>query len=247
MSFVANPAAQMLKTLENQSVYHLGFIPQHFNSFFATLASKLHQNVVLFLFCGRLDLWYETNDCMLVWGGIFVLNYNLQLWYCRPLELVLLHTFQDAMQGYYPHLTFLGFKCFRIVLVWPRGCWTAGRKASWVLNGQFHAWLHCLIDCRGVNISLTKPIWKLSNDKSVRLLWVCENSMLLLYCCDPHYDLCFTIPSLLFLNCMGCDVILALKIIRLSEGIVFIFPIVRLFFLSWMALNLCVSSTWKQA
>jgi seryl-tRNA(Sec) selenium transferase len=23
-----------------------------------------------------------------------------------------------------------------------------------------------------------------------------ENSMLLLYCCDPHYDLCFTIPSL---------------------------------------------------
>jgi hypothetical protein len=113
----------------------LGFIPQHFNSFFATLASKLHQNVVLFLFCGRLDLWYETNDCMLVWGGIFVLNYNLQLWYCRPLELGLLHTFQDAMQGYYPHLTFLGFKCFRIVLVWPRGCWTAGRKASWVLNG----------------------------------------------------------------------------------------------------------------
>ena len=35
-----------------------------------------------------------------------------------------------------------------------------------------------------------------------------------------------------FLNCMGCDVILSLKIIRLSEGIVFIFPIVRLFFLS---------------
>jgi hypothetical protein len=29
------------------------------------------------------------------------------------------------------------------------------------------------VDCRGVNISLTKPIWKLSNDKSVRLryLW----------------------------------------------------------------------------
>jgi hypothetical protein len=24
------------------------------------------------------------------------------------------------------------------------------------------------VDCRGVNISLTKPIWKLSNDKSVR-------------------------------------------------------------------------------
>jgi hypothetical protein len=27
MSFVANPAAQMLKTLENQSVYHWGLFP----------------------------------------------------------------------------------------------------------------------------------------------------------------------------------------------------------------------------
>ena len=61
------------------------------------------------------------------------------------------------------------------------------------------------VDCRGVNISLTKPIWKLSNDKSVRLRYfVKRNSMLLLYCCDHHYDLCFTIPSLPFLNiCMG--------------------------------------------
>jgi hypothetical protein len=25
---------------------------------------------------------------------------------------------------------------------------------------------------------------------------LCENCMSLLYCCDPHYDLCFTIPSL---------------------------------------------------
>jgi hypothetical protein len=32
------------------------------------------------------------------------------------------------------------------------------------------------VDCRGVNISLTKPIWKLSNDKSVKLTAVilCE-------------------------------------------------------------------------
>ena len=67
------------------------------------------------------------------------------------------------------------------------------------------------VDCRGVNISLTKPIWKLSNDKSVRLRYfVKRNSMLLLYCCDHHYDLCFTIPSLPFLNiCMGHAVILA--------------------------------------
>ena len=67
------------------------------------------------------------------------------------------------------------------------------------------------VDCRGVNISLTiQPIWKLSNDKSVRVRYLCENSMLLLYCCDPHYDLCFTIPSLLFLNCMGHAVILVM-------------------------------------
>jgi hypothetical protein len=67
------------------------------------------------------------------------------------------------------------------------------------------------VDCRGVNISLTKPIWKLSNDKSVRLRYfVKRNSMLLLYCCDHHYDLCFTIPSLPFLNYIGRAVILAL-------------------------------------
>jgi hypothetical protein len=60
------------------------------------------------------------------------------------------------------------------------------------------------VDCRGVNISLTKPIWKLSNDKSVRLRqFVKRNSMLLLYCCDHHYDLCFTISSLPFLKLHG--------------------------------------------
>ena len=39
-----------------------------------------------------------------------------------------------------------------------------------------------------------------------------ENSMLLLYCCDPHYDLCFTIPSLLYIKLHGTSgaVILAL-------------------------------------
>jgi hypothetical protein len=67
------------------------------------------------------------------------------------------------------------------------------------------------VDCRGVNISLTKSIWKLSNDKSVRVRYfVKRNSMLLLYCCDHHYDLCFTISSLPFLNCMGRAVVLAL-------------------------------------
>ena len=67
------------------------------------------------------------------------------------------------------------------------------------------------VDCRGVNISLTKPIWKLSNDKNVRLRYFEKrNSMLWLYCCDHHYDLCFTIPSLPFLNSMGHAVILAL-------------------------------------
>ena len=30
-----------------------------------------------------------------------------------------------------------------------------------------------------------------------------ENSMLLLYCCDPHYDLCFTIPSLRYIKLHG--------------------------------------------
>ena len=30
----------------------------------------------------------------------------------------------------------------------------------------------------------------------LRVHVIAENSMLLLYCCDPHYDLCFTIPSL---------------------------------------------------
>ena len=69
------------------------------------------------------------------------------------------------------------------------------------------------VDCRGVNISLTiKAIWKLSNDNSVRLRYfVKRNSMLLLYCCDHHYDLCFAISNLTFLNCMGRAVILSLK------------------------------------
>ena len=32
---------------------------------------------------------------------------------------------------------------------------------------------------------------------------LCENSMLLLYCCNPHYDLCFAIPSLPFFKLHG--------------------------------------------
>ena len=83
-----------------------------------------------------------------------------------------------------------------------------------------------------------------------------ENSMLLLYCCDPHYDLCFstfTIPGLPYIIKLHgtCCHFSFLLIIRLSkhrqssqsEGIVFIFSIARPFFLSWMALNICVSST----
>jgi hypothetical protein len=32
---------------------------------------------------------------------------------------------------------------------------------------------------------------------------LCENSMLLLHCCDHHYDLCFTISSLHFFKLHG--------------------------------------------
>ena len=60
------------------------------------------------------------------------------------------------------------------------------------------------VDSRGVNISPTiKPIWKLSNEKSVKATTLCENGMLLLYCCVPHYDLCFAIPSLPFFKLHG--------------------------------------------
>ena len=100
------------------------------------------------------------------------------------------------------------------------------------------------VDCRGVNISLTKPIWKLSNDKNVRLRYfVKRNSILLLYCCDHHYDLCFTIPSLPFLNCMGHAVVFNSFINNASERRNCVLYIARLFFLTWMTLNLRVSST----
>jgi hypothetical protein len=67
------------------------------------------------------------------------------------------------------------------------------------------------VDCRGVKISLTKPIWKFSNDMIVRLRYFVKRiRMLLLYCCGHDYDLCFTISSLPFLNCIGRAVILAL-------------------------------------
>jgi hypothetical protein len=95
------------------------------------------------------------------------------------------------------------------------------------------------VDCRGENISLTKPIWKLSNDKNVRLRYfVKRNSILLLYCCDHHYDLCFTIPSLPFLNCMGHAVVFNSFINNASERRNCVLYIARLFFLTWMTLNL---------
>jgi hypothetical protein len=66
------------------------------------------------------------------------------------------------------------------------------------------------VDCRGVNISLTKPIWKLSNDKSVRLRYFVKTACyfcivaIIIMICVLLYQL------YLFLNCMGRDVILAL-------------------------------------
>ena len=47
-------------------------------------------------------------------------------------------------------------------------------------------------------------------EKKQHLITASYYSILLLYCCDHHYDLCFTIPSLPFLNCMGHAVVLAL-------------------------------------
>jgi hypothetical protein len=61
------------------------------------------------------------------------------------------------------------------------------------------------VDCRGVNISLTKPIWKLSNDKSVRYFvktaYCCIVAILIMTCVLLY-------QVYLFLNCMGRAVIL---------------------------------------
>ena len=60
------------------------------------------------------------------------------------------------------------------------------------------------VDSRGVNISLTiKPILKAFQRQERQAAILCENSMLLLYCCDPRYDLCFAMPSLLFFKLHG--------------------------------------------
>jgi hypothetical protein len=56
------------------------------------------------------------------------------------------------------------------------------------------------VDCRGVNISLTKTNMEAFERQECQIL--CENSILL-YCCDPHYDLCFTIASLPFFKLHG--------------------------------------------
>ena len=73
-----------------------------------------------------------------------------------------------------------------------------------------------------------------------------ENSMLLLYCCDPHYDLCFTIPSLPYIKLHGTCCHFSFinnPSVKAKELCLYNFPIARPFFLSWMALNICVSST----
>jgi hypothetical protein len=71
------------------------------------------------------------------------------------------------------------------------------------------------------------------------MLWYCVKTAC--HCC---------IVAILIMTCVLLYQVylsfLALYIIRLSEGIV-MFPIARLFFLSWMALNLRVWSTWKHA
>ena len=88
-----------------------------------------------------------------------------------------------------------------------RGGWTAGRKASWVLSTQFRMWASLTVDCRGVKISL---IWKLSNDKSVRLRCFVKIAC---YCCIVAILtlICVLVYQVyLFLNCMGRAVILAL-------------------------------------
>ena len=62
------------------------------------------------------------------------------------------------------------------------------------------------VDCRGVNISLTKPVWKLSNDKSVRYsvkTACCCIVAILIMTCVLLYQV------YLFFNCMGRAVILA--------------------------------------
>ena len=61
------------------------------------------------------------------------------------------------------------------------------------------------VDCRGVIISLTKPIRKLSNDKSVRYCVKtahCGIVAILIMTCVLLYQV------YLFLNCMGRAVIL---------------------------------------
>jgi hypothetical protein len=47
------------------------------------------------------------------------------------------------------------------------------------------------VDCRGVNISLTKKIWKLSNDKSNVRYSV--KTAYLLYCCDLPIMTCVSL------------------------------------------------------
>ena len=102
------------------------------------------------------------------------------------------------------------------------------------------------VDCRGVNISLTiKPIWKLSNDKSVRLRYFVKTAC---YCCVVAIIImtCVLLYQVyLFFKLHGtcCHFSFINNPSEKRNCVSFIFPIARLFFLSWMALNLRVSST----
>ena len=60
----------------------------------------------------------------------------------------------------------------------------------------------------------------IAKDKIVRL----RNSMLCIYCCGSHYDLCSSIPSLPFLKLHGVCCHFSFVNIRPKQGFVFIYP-----------------------
>jgi hypothetical protein len=108
------------------------------------------------------------------------------------------------------------------------------------------------VDCRGVNISLTKAnIWsfRTTSVSGCDTLWK-EKAC---YCCivaiiSLWLVFCYIKFTFFKLHGTCCHFSFTNNPSR-RKGIVFnfIFPIARLFFLNGMALNLRVSSTWKQA
>jgi hypothetical protein len=96
---------------------------------------------------------------------------------------------------------------------------------------------------------LSKPIWKLSNDKVAIL---CEKKQhLIAVLLRSSLWLVFYYTKFTFFKLHGTCCHFSLININASERrkcvYNFIFPIARLFLLTWMTLNLRVSSTWKQA